>query len=334
MAAVQDQLLMARRDVECPVQFIQTKHGTFAYHVEGPEGAPTVVMLHGSMMSRKQWIFPTPPKDVRIVAVTRPGYDDSDDIDPRKFEYSMIADIVKDILDKLGIKEFHVVGHSGGGPPAIAVKACLHPQCKRCIVLAGESEYKTKPAVDPVGMKCMGPNGCCGKCGCALNCALPIGMKCMMGSCCSCKTTYTPADLKKQVPENTKYNLPGDLALQGEHGEEYGAFAMKTIEDAMRGGLKRNGAILDFWATKKGFDFIGKLGQSCEFGSDVEMWTGDKDTTVPLKVAEHNKSLMPGSTVNAVKDVGHTGVGFPVFVAERFASLLGENAPQQVKMTE
>jgi len=297
--------------------------------------APTVVMLHGPMCSRKQWIFPIAPEKVRIVAVTRPGYDDSDDIDPRKFEYSMMADIVKAILDKLGIEEFHVIGHSGGGPYAIAVKACLHPQCKRCIVLAGESEYKTNPAVDPVGAQCMGPNGCCGKCGCSLNCALPIGMKCMMGSCCSCKTKYKPAILKKEAKENAQYNLPGDLALQGAHGEEYGAFMMKVMEDAMQGGLKRNGAILDFWVPKKGWDFMDKLKGACQFGPDVEMWTGEKDTTVPVKVAEHNKSLMPGSTVNVVKEVGHTGVGFPVFVEERFASILGAaDAPEQARMTE
>ena len=67
--------------------------------MEGPAEAPVVVMVHGSMMSRKQWIFPVPPKDVRIVAFTRPGYGESDDIDPNKFEFQMTADIVKAILD-------------------------------------------------------------------------------------------------------------------------------------------------------------------------------------------------------------------------------------------
>jgi len=323
---------MARRAAECPAQFVQTEHGRFAFHVEGPTDAPVVVAVHGSMVSRKQWIFPRAPKDVRIVAITRPGYDESDDVDPRKFEYEMTADIVKTVLDTLEIDKFHVMGHSGGGPHAIVIKALLSPRCQRCIILAGESEYASNPKIDPVGMRCLGPRGCCGSCG--LCCALPIGLKCMMGNCCSCSTTYRPAILKKDPPpEHYKYNLPGDLEQLGEDGEQYGAFMKKCIEDSMQGGLKRNGAILDFWVPKKGWNFMAKLADGTISGADVEIWAGELDEVVPMKVSEHNRSLIPGSTLHVAKGIGHTGVAYPLFVAERFASL-SSSAPQQAHMSE
>eukprot|EP00928_Gymnodinium_smaydae_P091688 TRINITY_DN75417_c0_g1_i1.p1 TRINITY_DN75417_c0_g1~~TRINITY_DN75417_c0_g1_i1.p1 ORF type:complete len:335 (-),score=48.38 TRINITY_DN75417_c0_g1_i1:365-1369(-) len=326
-----DDLLMARRAAECPVQFVQTSHGKFAFHVEGPTNAQVVVAFHGSMCSRKQWIFPTPLEDVRIVAITRPGYDESDDVDPRKFEFEMMADIVKAVLDSLSVDTFHVMGHSGGGPYAIAVKALMSPRCQRCIVLAGESEYASDPKIDPVGMRCLGPRGCCASCG--LCCMLPIGMKCMMGSCCSCSTTYKEAVLKKDPPkEHLQYNLPGDLEQLGEHGDQYAAFMFKVIQDSMQAGLKRNGAILDFWVPKKGWNFKATLSDSTFPGGDVEIWAGELDKNVPMKVAEHNHSLIPGSKLHVAKGIGHTGVGFPLFVAERVASISAVDAPVQDSM--
>lgn len=324
--------LMLRRAAECPVQFVETAHGKFAFHVEGPEDAPVVVAVHGSNMSRKQWIFPFPPKDVRIVAITRAGYDESDDINPRKFEYEMTADIVKAILAKLSIDQFHVVGHSGGGPHAIAIKALLSPQCQRCIVLAGESEYVTDPKIDPVGMRCLGPRGCCGSCG--LCCFLPCGMKCAFGGCCSCCSAWKEAPLmEKPPPEHYKYNLEGDLAQLGDNGDEYACYAMKDMDDTMKGGRKLNGLILDFWAPKKGWNFIPKLSDGTISGADVEIWAGELDTTVPLKVSEHNHSLIPGSTLHVAKGVGHTGVGFPLFATDRFMSLAGKAPLQQHFLT-
>jgi len=300
--------------------------------VEGPANAPAVVCVHGSECSRKQWIFPTPPKDVRIIAISRPGYGESDDIDPGKFEYEMMADIAKAVLDQLSIDKFHVMGHSGGGPYAIAIKALLSPRCQRCILLAGESEYASKPAIDPVGVRCCGPNGCFGKCGIVLCCFFPLGMRIAFGGCCVCCTSYKPSVLQKDVPQKLleSFNEPGDIEQLGENGKEYCAFMIKVMEDAHQNGRKPSGLIIDVWAPKKGWQFADKLSDGTFSGADVEIWAGELDKTVPMNVSEHNHSLIPGSTLHVAEGIGHCGVAYPLMVAQRFASLA--EAPQQSQM--
>merc|ERR1740121_1154027 len=257
--------------------------------------------LHGSFMSRKQWIFPSAPQGARIVAITRPGWDESDDVDPRQFDYSITVDIVKAVLEKLKVDAFHVMGHSGGGPHAIAIKALLSPRCQRCILLACESEYVSDPKIDPVGLQCCGPRGCCGRCG--LCCCLPCSVGCMFGGCCyCCKTAHAETPMPMEPPKQIMSMLKeGDKGLLGDNGDDYMCFLAKVMEDSAQGGLKKNGPILDFWAPKKGFEG-GELGlrleESASFGGDVEIWAGELDTTVPLKVSEHNHTLIPGSKLN------------------------------------
>lgn len=72
---------------------------------------------------------------LRLITYARPGYSGSTRQPGRS-----IADAAIDsaaVLDQLGVEEFVVVGHSGGGPHALACAALLSDRCRAAVSLAG-----------------------------------------------------------------------------------------------------------------------------------------------------------------------------------------------------
>ena len=103
---------MEARVADCPAQSVLIDGRKIVYHVEGPENAPAVVLLHGMGSTRKQWILPDPPTNVRVVAITRAGYDDSDDVDYDAYTYETLVGDIREVVDTLGVDRFHVMGRS------------------------------------------------------------------------------------------------------------------------------------------------------------------------------------------------------------------------------
>ncbi len=72
---------------------------------------------------------------LRLISYARPGYSGS-----TRHRGRSIADAAVDtaaVLDELGVREFVVVGHSGGGPHALACAALLPNRCLAAASLAG-----------------------------------------------------------------------------------------------------------------------------------------------------------------------------------------------------
>jgi len=101
------------------------------------DGFP-VFLLHGTPGSRSG---PRPRASVlyrlgvRLICYDRPGYGESDRHNGR-----LVADAAWDVLaiaDELKLKEFGVVGRSGGGPHALACAALLGPRPTITAVLVG-----------------------------------------------------------------------------------------------------------------------------------------------------------------------------------------------------
>jgi pimeloyl-ACP methyl ester carboxylesterase len=102
-----------------------------------PEGKP-VFLLHGTPGSR---LGPHPRSavlhrlGVRLLSFDRPGYGESDRLEGRQ-----VADVAADVLDIAAahdLKQFSVVGRSGGGPHALACAALLPERVTRVAVLVG-----------------------------------------------------------------------------------------------------------------------------------------------------------------------------------------------------
>ena len=100
-------------------------------------GAP-VFFMHGTPGSR---LGPFPRSallrqlGVRLIAYDRPGYADSDRLPLRSVSHA--AADVRAIADFLKIKQFSIVGRSGGGPHALACAAMMPDRVTRAAVLVG-----------------------------------------------------------------------------------------------------------------------------------------------------------------------------------------------------
>lgn len=102
---------------------------------EGPEGAPTLILLHGlGATGPLNWLraFPDLAERYHVVAVDHRGHGKG--IPTRRFRLKDCADDVAAVADVLGIRKFIAVGYSMGGPIA---KLCWsrHPARVRGLVL-------------------------------------------------------------------------------------------------------------------------------------------------------------------------------------------------------
>lgn len=93
------------------------------------------VFLHGFLESMSMWDY-LPLKDLpcRKVFIDLPGHGDSTLEDTKEPSIDFMAESVKSILDKEGIEEFNVVGHSMGGYVALLLKEKML-KCQKVILL-------------------------------------------------------------------------------------------------------------------------------------------------------------------------------------------------------
>ncbi|HEX3135681.1 MAG TPA: alpha/beta hydrolase [Planctomycetota bacterium] len=109
-----------------------------------PPGKHAVFLLHGTPGTlsgpRPRGIF-LHRLGIRLISYNRPGYPGSD-----RQKYRSVADAAEDvkaIADHLDIREFSVIGRSGGAPHALACAAAssLHGRVKCVAALSGLAPY-------------------------------------------------------------------------------------------------------------------------------------------------------------------------------------------------
>jgi 3-oxoadipate enol-lactonase len=110
---------------------------------EGPEGAPTLILLHGlAATGPLNWFaaFTDLAKRYHVVALDHRGHGQG--IRTRSFRLKDCADDVAAVAKELGIREFTAVGYSMGGPIA---KLCWsrHPELVNGLVLCATARYFT-----------------------------------------------------------------------------------------------------------------------------------------------------------------------------------------------
>ncbi|MEW5992516.1 MAG: alpha/beta fold hydrolase [Chloroflexota bacterium] len=114
-----------------------------AADVSGPAGAPVIVFVHGSRLTRSSWRAVTTRLEgtYRCVAVDLPGHGALAD---RPFTIESAADVVVAAIDAEGAAEAVVAGLSLGGYVAMAV-AARAPERVRGLVLAGATAEPSGP---------------------------------------------------------------------------------------------------------------------------------------------------------------------------------------------
>lgn len=103
-----------------------------------------LVLIHGLLVSHWIWrpVVKALAAEGEVIAFDLPGHGEADRPSPRAFDYTSLglAHYCDRVLDRLGISQASVVGHSFGGAVALAL-AALHPERVRALL-----------AVDPVAL--------------------------------------------------------------------------------------------------------------------------------------------------------------------------------------
>jgi pimeloyl-ACP methyl ester carboxylesterase len=120
------------------------------YLVEGPEGGPAVVLVHGLGGHAEEWLNLSAylvKAGYRVYLPDLPGYGRSEK--PADFSYSVRdeAEAVVGFLDALGLKQVDLGGWSMGGGIAQHV-AFRHPERVRKLMLFASVGIKQAPAFD------------------------------------------------------------------------------------------------------------------------------------------------------------------------------------------
>ncbi|HSG43531.1 MAG TPA: alpha/beta hydrolase [Anaerolineales bacterium] len=119
-----------------------------AYEEYGdPQGTP-VFFIHGAPGSR---LFHPPDEvtkrqGVRLICTDRPGYGDST-FQPNRQILDWATDIAQ-LAKHLGFEKFGVIGHSGGGPHALACAYVLSEQVTAAAIISGAGPADTPKGTD------------------------------------------------------------------------------------------------------------------------------------------------------------------------------------------
>jgi len=116
-----------------------------SYFVDGPKGdegrdLPYIFAFHAMFLSGNAFITSRPPRDYVLVCVHRPGYFGSSPVDEH-YTYEQFALDIRELADHVGARTFSVVGHSSGGPNALACASFLPDRVTSLAILAGDPEY-------------------------------------------------------------------------------------------------------------------------------------------------------------------------------------------------
>lgn len=99
-----------------------------------------VVFLHGFLESSTMWEELELPEDRSVLMVDLPGHGGSITITDCANSIDDMAKAVLEVVDEVGLSEFHMVGHSMGGYVALVTKE-MEPKVKRVMLL--NSNYWT-----------------------------------------------------------------------------------------------------------------------------------------------------------------------------------------------
>lgn len=98
-------------------QYLTVKgHQIFVADTISSSNKDIILLIHGFPTSSWDWvkIWPALSADYRLIAMDMLGFGLSDKPDPHQYSIHEQADIVEDIVQQLGLKQFHVLAHDYG----------------------------------------------------------------------------------------------------------------------------------------------------------------------------------------------------------------------------
>jgi pimeloyl-ACP methyl ester carboxylesterase len=221
---------------------------------------------------------------LRLVKYGRPGYGRSTP-QPGRSVADVVADTVA-VLDHLGAADFVTMGHSGGGPHALACAALLPDRCLAAASVAGVAPW------DAEGLDVMA--------GMAPENVEEFGLATTGAEALTPFLETAAEELRTIEPAGVVEAFGGlvpevdQLVLTGAVAEHYADSFHKAFETGIGGWLDDDLAFVRPW----GFDLT-------DITVPVSIWQGEQDLMVPLAHGQWLAAHVPGATVHLSAEHGH-----------------------------
>jgi pimeloyl-ACP methyl ester carboxylesterase len=269
-----------------------------AYREAGdPSGRP-VLFCHGWMASR----LTAHPDDAltaslgaRVITADRPGIGASDP-DPRASLLSVAADL-QALADALELDRFAVVGHSGGGPYALALAHRAADRVTRVAIAAGFAPFDRPGAYAGMTPRMRG------------FARLLRAAPWLAGPFLRSAPRRFRADAEKAFAQQFGELCPADQRALADPATHANLLAAAT-EALAQGSAGVAGEARTLFGRPWGFP-------PSEVRCPVALWYGTDDTLVPPQMGEYLHAAIAGSSLTVLPGEGHT-----LYVAH-WAELLG-----------
>jgi pimeloyl-ACP methyl ester carboxylesterase len=248
-----------------------------------------VIWLHGTPGARRQ--IPEPARiaanelGLRLIGVDRPGVGSSS---PHLYDRVLdFADDLNELLDRLDIDEFGLIGLSGGGPYVLSACYDMPERVRAAVVLGGVAPSVGPDAADggivSLAAKFQGPLT-------ALRGPIALGISGVVWGLRP--VGGTALEIYRRVsPE-------GDRRLLGRP-----EFKAMFLDDLFTGSLLGLRAPI-YDAVLFGRDWGFELS---DVTTPIEWWHGDADHIIPFRHGEHMVTLLPNAELRIMPGESHLG---------------------------
>jgi pimeloyl-ACP methyl ester carboxylesterase len=225
---------------------------------------------------------------VRMIAPDRPGYGLSD-FKPRRIILDWVAD-VSELAEHLTLKDFAVLGVSGGGPYAVACAAKIPERLSVALLVCSVA-----PADAPDATKGM---VALNRCLLSFARTAPWLAQCVAGVCL--KFFWRKGD--QVIPEQIETRLPPADRRALTNAELRRTLTASSTE-AFRGGVQAAAADGLLYARPWGFRLQ-------DIRAPVNLWHGEKDVVVPPTMGRYLAATIPGCRAVFYPEDGHFSLAF------------------------
>lgn len=120
-----------------PVEFQKLKSGPRIAYIDQGQGSETIILIHGLGSYAPAWKnnIPALAKEMRVIALDLPGYGKSSK-GPWAGSMDFFATALIEFADSLGLKKFHLAGHSMGGQISMVTALKFPSRVKKMILTA------------------------------------------------------------------------------------------------------------------------------------------------------------------------------------------------------
>lgn len=273
------------------------------FHVAGPEegdlvffhtGTPGIPHLYEGMIGE------CVARGLRIACAARPGYHGSDRL-PQRSYVDNPADTAT-VADALGAETFFVVGHSGGGGPALADAALLPDRTRAA---AATATLAPRPEMGPSWRE--GLDGANGEELAAMEAGEPT-LRAFVERTAESMSRIDTGEQMTTGSEFSRLYAPVDRKC---FTGEFLAYVLRTNSLAPYG--------IDGWIDDD-FAFFGDWGfDLSRIAVPVTIWQGGRDNVIPGAHAEWLAANVPGARFHPKPEDGHVSL-----LVDHFGEILDE----------